>query len=108
MTMIITWKASISDPTSASRISFGQHFVQLRNLYEQVLCPETADYRIKTYLGDHQNYYKIYEYQGSLSNEIDDDDDQWEFNNNFVGKRCLLEDETFHGGKVVAEGSKAY
>lgn len=92
MTVVISWKALI-DRKSTQRIGYGQNFVQLRNLYEQVFCPETADYRVKTYLGDHPVYHKIFEFKEHVSAQDDEDDDQWEFNNNFVGKRCLLEDD---------------
>lgn len=34
MTVALTWKAIVSDNSSAQRIAYGQHFVQLRNLYE--------------------------------------------------------------------------
>lgn len=34
MTVVLTWKAIVSDNSSAQRITYGQHLVQLRNLYE--------------------------------------------------------------------------
>lgn len=34
MTVIITWKALVNDNSSTQRITYGQHFIQLRNLYE--------------------------------------------------------------------------
>lgn len=34
MTVILTWKAIVSDNNSTQRIAYGQNFVQLRNLYE--------------------------------------------------------------------------
>lgn len=34
MTVAITWKAIVSDNNSSQRIAYGQHFIQLRNLYE--------------------------------------------------------------------------
>lgn len=34
MTIALTWKAIVSDNNSMQRTAFGQHFVQLRNLYE--------------------------------------------------------------------------
>lgn len=34
MTVILTWMAVINDNSSVQRITYGQHFVQLRNLYE--------------------------------------------------------------------------
>lgn len=34
MAVAITWKAVISDNNSSQRFAYGQHFVQLRNLYE--------------------------------------------------------------------------
>lgn len=32
--VILTWKAMVHDNSSLQRLAFGQHFVQLRNLYE--------------------------------------------------------------------------
>lgn len=32
--VILTWRAVVHDNSSVQRIAFGQHFVQLRNLYE--------------------------------------------------------------------------
>lgn len=32
--VILTWKAVVHDNSSLQRLAFGQHFVQLRNLYE--------------------------------------------------------------------------
>lgn len=34
MTIAVTWKASVCDNSSVQRIAYGQHFIQLRNLYE--------------------------------------------------------------------------
>lgn len=34
MTLCITWKTKINDNNSMQRITYGQHFIQLRNLYE--------------------------------------------------------------------------
>lgn len=34
MTVILTWKAIVSDNNSTQRATYGQNFVQLRNLYE--------------------------------------------------------------------------
>lgn len=34
MTVAVTWKANVCDNSSVQRIAYGQHFVQLRNLYE--------------------------------------------------------------------------
>ncbi|XP_055378418.1 trafficking protein particle complex subunit 8 [Condylostylus longicornis] len=93
MTIAITWTAIITEASSSQRSAYGQHFIPLRNLYEQVSCPETADYRIKTYLGDH-SYHKIYEFEGMNEIDNDFDDDQWEPNKTIFGKRCLLEDES--------------
>lgn len=32
--VILTWRATVHDNSSLQRLAFGQHFVQLRNLYE--------------------------------------------------------------------------
>lgn len=102
MTVSINWTAVVVDCNSSQRHAHGQHFVQLRNLYEQVSCPETADYRMKTYLGDTSAYKKIHEFEEFPVDSVnDDDEDQWEFNNNFVGKRCLLQDETYITSAIV-------
>lgn len=34
MTVMLTWKAIVTDNNSVQRIAFGQHFVQLRHLYD--------------------------------------------------------------------------
>lgn len=34
MTIALTWKANVCDNSSVQRIAYGQHFIQLRNLYE--------------------------------------------------------------------------
>lgn len=34
MTIAITWKAVVSDNNSSQRTAYGQHFIQLRHLYE--------------------------------------------------------------------------
>lgn len=34
MTIVLTWKAIVSDNNSMQRIAYGQNFVQLRHLYE--------------------------------------------------------------------------
>lgn len=34
MTVVVTWKALVNDNSSAQRVTYGQHFVQLRSLYE--------------------------------------------------------------------------
>lgn len=39
MTLVLTWSAAVSDNNSAQRTTFGQHFVQLRNIYETISCP---------------------------------------------------------------------
>lgn len=42
MTIALTWSATVNDNNSAQRITFGQHFVQLRNIYETISCPLAA------------------------------------------------------------------
>lgn len=34
MTLALSWRAIISDNNSMQRVTYGQHFIQLRNLYE--------------------------------------------------------------------------
>lgn len=34
MTIALTWKANVCDNSSVQRVAHGQHFIQLRNLYE--------------------------------------------------------------------------
>lgn len=34
MTVIVTWKALVNDNSSVQRMTYGQHFIQLRSLYE--------------------------------------------------------------------------
>lgn len=42
MTLVLTWSATVNDNNSTQRTTFGQHFVQLRNIYETISCPNVA------------------------------------------------------------------
>ncbi|KAJ6641577.1 Trafficking protein particle complex subunit 8 [Pseudolycoriella hygida] len=46
--VILTWKAIVHDNSSLQRIAFGQHFVQLRNLYETIV--NEVAIKIKTWI----------------------------------------------------------
>ncbi|KAL5275881.1 TRAPPC8 family protein [Megaselia abdita] len=106
LSIVINWTALIIDGSeSTNRTAQGQHFIQLRNFYERISCPETTESRIRNYLSDASDYQPIHRCHDVLerksSNIGDDDDDEWEVNNNFVGRRCVIEDETFNiAGKV--------
>lgn len=108
MTIALNWTAAVV-VNSAQRIAHGQHFVQLRHLYENIYCPETNLYNTKAGAVQTMKIYELtlkdtskYERRRDrIFDDGDDDEDNWEPNNNYVGKRCLLEDELFAvSGKV--------
>lgn len=116
-TIAICWTAAIVQ-NSVQRTAFGQHFVQLRNIYEKRTCPAQPD-EIKQFKSSHldreqQKQFNIQQFWDKLPQEINtllldtegdkaterylpfgDDDDFWETNETYVGQRCLLEDESF-------------
>lgn len=80
MTLVLTWSATVNDNNSAQRVTFGQHFVQLRNIYETVSCPAiTAAAGLQPF-NEHEQKISIYNVEHSLpSSNIStpDEGDQW-------------------------------
>lgn len=107
MTVILSWTALVIDGSnSTKRTAYGQHFIQLRNLYEKISCPETTESRIRNYLSDASDFQSIFNLENRAypKENIDfegSDDDDWEVNKMVVSRRCILEDETFIVGHKV-------
>ena len=112
-TLAICWSAAIVQ-NSIQRITYGQHFVQLKYLYEKKTCPLTGELKhFKNLDKDEEKLLTISEFakkEPQQINEIlvddkikleqlqtfdDNEDDFWEPNETYVGQRCLLEDDTF-------------
>lgn len=115
-TLALCWTAAIVQ-NSIQRLAYGQHFVQLRNIYERRTCPPQTD-EIKQFkhldkdLQKELNIDAFYRKKPQEINEIlskentknnerlqpfdeDEDDDFWEPNETYVGQRCLIEDDSF-------------
>lgn len=112
-TLAVCWTAAIVQ-NSIQRLAYGQHFVQLKYLYEKKSCPLTGELKqFKNHDNDQEKLFAIAEFarkKAHAINEVllddkikaeqlqtfdDDEDDFWESNDAYVGQRCLLEDETF-------------
>lgn len=65
MTIVLTWSATVSDNNSAQRVTFGQHFVQLRHIYETISCPPAAPGLHP--FNEHDEKIRIYSVDQSLS-----------------------------------------
>lgn len=65
MTLVLTWSAIVSDNNSAQRTTFGQHFVQLRNIYETISCPPVAT-GLQSFT-EHDEKINIYNIKSNLS-----------------------------------------
>uniref|UniRef100_A0A1I8NQR6 Trafficking protein particle complex subunit 8 n=1 Tax=Stomoxys calcitrans TaxID=35570 RepID=A0A1I8NQR6_STOCA len=115
-TIAICWSAAIVQ-NSQQRQAYGQHFIQLKNIYEKKACPYQTD-EIKQFRHDldkeHEKQFNIQQFCSKPPQDIyelldaesgknterympfgDDDDDFWEPNEMYVGQRCFLEDESF-------------
>lgn len=112
-TLAICWSAVIVQ-NSIQRLTNGQHFVQLKYLYEKKTCPLTSELKqFKNVDKDEERLLTIAEFANKKPQDIhqilgndkikleqlqtfdDDEDDFWEPNESYVGQRCLLEDDTF-------------
>lgn len=105
LSIAISWTALIIDGSdSTNRSAQGQHFIQLRSFYERISCPETTESRIRNYLSEASDYQPIHSFHKMMETKRisigDDEEDEWEVNNSFIGRRCFIEDETFTIGKV--------
>lgn len=77
MTLALTWTATVNDNNSAQRLTFGQHFVQLRNIYETVNCPSIATAAGLQPFNEHEQKISIYNVEQNASTE---DEDRWSSN----------------------------
>lgn len=112
-TLAVCWTAAIVQ-NSIQRLAYGQHFVQLKYLYEKKSCPLTGELKqFKNLDKDQEKKLTIAEFAEKKPQEInealvdeavrneqlqtfdDDEDDYWETNETYVGQRCMLEDESF-------------
>lgn len=64
MTLVLTWSATVSDNNSTQRTTFGQHFVQLRNIYETISCPLVT--AIAGSFNEHEQKISIYNIEQSV------------------------------------------
>uniref|UniRef100_A0A240PL03 Trafficking protein particle complex subunit 8 n=1 Tax=Anopheles epiroticus TaxID=199890 RepID=A0A240PL03_9DIPT len=100
MTLCVNWSATIND-NGASRKAYGQHFVQLRNLYDAVYCPPSERLQQITFTGQ-SNVYGIFDdLEKVMPVESDDIDCGWGVNQSFVAQRCFLE-ESLHSVELRA------
>jgi len=103
-TVALSWMATIVQ-NSMKRVAVGQHFVQLHNLYESGTCPGSATHpKFRLHMATPMQRISEFALKNGSErygkgNDIMDtavpDEEYWESNEYFVGKRCLLEDETF-------------
>uniref|UniRef100_A0A1Y9IS66 Trafficking protein particle complex subunit 8 n=1 Tax=Anopheles merus TaxID=30066 RepID=A0A1Y9IS66_ANOME len=100
MTLCVNWSATIND-NGASRKAYGQHFVQLRNLYDTVYCPPSERLQQITFTGQ-SNVYGIFDdLDKVMPVENDDIDSGWGVNQSYVAQRCFLE-ESFQSVELRA------
>ncbi|KAG4074060.1 hypothetical protein HA402_014265 [Bradysia odoriphaga] len=90
--VILTWRAIVHDNSSLQRLAYGQHFVQLRNLYETVYCPH-KEKMPQTTFASQEELYGIFEFKNQIqANQYSDDlDEDWECNDVSVTGKCFLE-----------------
>lgn len=104
MTLCVTWKALVNDGSTSQRNTFGQHFVQIRNLFEVTYCPPHE--RIQNFAGD--------EFQGvfaAFAQENDDENDEaggWAPNTLNVAQRCFIDYEVHVTDVVAGEKIKIF
>ncbi|XP_067647513.1 trafficking protein particle complex subunit 8 [Eurosta solidaginis] len=124
-TVILNWAAQVklNEKDEVKRLVAGQHFIQLRNLYESCTClgvqasnaiieiiakPQKVrsiaqfalndtDAQPFEVFADEQRWADEEADDDAADEEQADDDDEvsfWELNTDYVGKRCLLLDES--------------
>nr|XP_014088536.1 trafficking protein particle complex subunit 8 [Bactrocera oleae] len=119
-TVVLNWAAQVKlfGQDETQRLVAGQHFIQLRNLYESSTClgVQAAQHAFVDIIAKPQQVRSIAEFAlietdaqpfAVFADEqrwVDDEDDIevaddnasfWEVNTDYVGKRCLLLDESF-------------
>lgn len=106
MTLGVSWKAVVNDGSAIQRNTFGQHFIQLRNLFEVVHCPQRE--RLQNVSFIHEEFDSIYELKKPKHATQNFDDDDWAPHNVCVAQRCFLDYEvqvTELGGDDVKPGA---
>ncbi|KAI8041530.1 hypothetical protein M5D96_005795 [Drosophila gunungcola] len=104
-TLAISWSALVSRE-EGQRLASGQHFIKLHKLFETGHCPAApmgAFLRRRPSADDSLDNRREFPLpEGAVNNEEAcqplaeaDEEDYWEPNENYVGQRCLLEDESF-------------
>ncbi|SPP76613.1 trafficking protein particle complex subunit 8 [Drosophila guanche] len=104
-TLALSWSAIVARE-GGPQLASGLHFIKLYKLYETGHCPATtAETMLRRRLSSDNAENKHREFQlpeVAPSNEKaseplaeDENEDYWEPNENYVGQRCLLEDESF-------------
>lgn len=102
-TIALCWSALVRKD-EVQRMASGLHFIKLYNLYETGHCPATNEalYRRRHSSDEPHNTreFQLPEDAGgyeAASEPLADDDvaDFWEPNEQYVGQRCLLEDDSF-------------
>lgn len=92
LSVVISWTALVIDGSdSTNRTAHGQHFIQLRNFYERICCPEM---KVSPTLFC-KPIHRFKEIQTIINNIVDDEEKEWEDNTCFIGNRCSIEDETY-------------
>ncbi|XP_053684049.1 trafficking protein particle complex subunit 8 isoform X2 [Sabethes cyaneus] len=100
MTVSVNWSANIND-NGSSRPAYGQHFVQLRNLYDAVFCPPSERHQQVTFTHNEVIYSIFDDLDRILPKEDPELDEGWGFNNNFVAQRCFLEEIGHHSEQTT-------
>ncbi|XP_055532257.1 trafficking protein particle complex subunit 8 [Wyeomyia smithii] len=91
MTISVNWSAHIND-NGSSRLAYGQHFVQLRNLYDPVFCPPSERHQQVIFTHNEVIYSIFDDLEQVIPKQDPEMDDGWGINNNFVAQRCFLEE----------------
>jgi len=104
-TLALSWSALVARE-EGQRVACGQHFIKLSKLYETGHCPAapTGAFQRRRQSPDEpiDNGREFPLPEGAVNNEEAwqplanaEEEDYWEPNDNYVGQRCLLEDESF-------------
>uniref|UniRef100_A0A1B0B6W0 Trafficking protein particle complex subunit 8 n=1 Tax=Glossina palpalis gambiensis TaxID=67801 RepID=A0A1B0B6W0_9MUSC len=113
-TLAVCWAAAVVQ-NGLQRLAQGQHFVQLKYLYEKNSCPLTDskqfslldkdnlsekkiaidEFANKKFLEINDLCRELFEKSEIQTDFNEDTEDHWEVNDNYIGQRCLLEDDTF-------------
>uniref|UniRef100_A0A182JH40 Uncharacterized protein n=1 Tax=Anopheles atroparvus TaxID=41427 RepID=A0A182JH40_ANOAO len=100
MTLCVNWSATIND-NGATRKAYGQHLVQLRNLYDSVFCPPSERLQQITFSSQSDVHGIFDDLDKVLPAASDDLDSGWGTNASYVAQRCFLE-ESFQSVELRA------